>query len=83
MIDGAWDQAGHFIDRYGVALFVTCWFMFRFERLMGILVTRVNKLIITQVVICRTLDLDEQQDQLMRAAADEDSGEHNLPNGGS
>jgi hypothetical protein len=34
-------------------------------------------------VICRTLDLDEQQDQLMRAAADEDSGEHNLPNGGS
>lgn len=71
--------AERFIDRFGVAVFVACWFMFRHERLMARLITRVNKLIISQVVIAKTLDLDEEQERLIRAASDEDSGEHVLP----
>lgn len=70
----AWDIAARFLDRFGVAIFVMVWFMIRNERLMLRLITRVNKLIISQVVIAKTLDLDEVQDQLVRAATDEDSG---------
>lgn len=69
-----WDIAARFLDRFGVAIFVMIWFMLRNERLMLRLITRVNKLIISQVVIAKTLDLDEEQDRLVRAATDEDSG---------
>lgn len=69
-----WDLAARFLDRFGVAIFVMVWFMIRNERLMLRLITRVNKLIISQVVIAKTLDLDEVQDRLVRAATDEDSG---------
>lgn len=70
----AWDIAARFLDRFGVAIFVMVWFMIRNERLMLRLITRVNKLIISQVAIAHTLDLDEEQDRLVRAATDEDSG---------
>jgi hypothetical protein len=70
-----------FIERFGVALFVAVWFMFRNERNMVRLITRVNKLILVNVVIAKTLDLDEEQDRLIRAASDEDSGERRLPGG--
>lgn len=75
----AWDIAARFLDRFGVAIFVMVWFMIRNERLMLRLITRVNKLIISQVVIAKTLDLDEEQDRLVRAATDdEDSGKTTL-----
>lgn len=76
-----WSIIEHFIDRFGVAIFVTVWFMFRSERAQARLITRVNKVIISLVVIAKTLDLDEEQDRLIRAASDEDSGDHKLPGG--
>ncbi len=74
-----WELAERFIDRFGVAVFVAVWFMFRHERLMTRLITRVNKLIISQVIICKTLDLDDEQNRLIRAASDEDSDAHRMP----
>lgn len=71
-----------FIERFGIATFLVAWFMFRSERNITRLTTRVNKLIITTVVIAKTLDLNEEQDRLIRAAADEDSGSRKLPTEG-
>lgn len=64
----------NFIERFGVSLFVACWFMFRNERQMTKLMSKVNKLIITNVLISKTLDLDEESERMIAAAADEDSG---------
>lgn len=72
------EQLSSFLERFGIAVLVAAWFMFRHERLMYRLTTRVNKLIITTVVIAKTLDLDEEQDRLIRAASDEAD-----PKGGS
>jgi hypothetical protein len=69
-----WELIQHFIDRFGVSLFVACWFMFRHEKQVARLTSKVNKLIITNVLIARTLDLDAEQERLISAATDEDSG---------
>lgn len=74
-----WQYLERFLERFGVATLVAVWFMLRHERRVDRLITRVNKLIITCVVIAKTLDLDEEQDRLIRAAADEDSGQKRLP----
>lgn len=65
---------GQFVERYGLGLVMVFWFMFRHEKQMNRLVAKVNRLIIANMTICRTLDLDEEQAHLMTAVADEDSG---------
>lgn len=67
------DHLQSFIERFGVALFVVVWFMIRDQRQMAKLISRINKLIITNVLIARTLDLDLEQERLISAASDEDS----------
>lgn len=65
---------GGFVERYGLGLVMVLWFMFRHEKQMNRLVAKVNRLIIANVVISKTLDLnDEDTDALIRAASDEDS----------
>lgn len=74
----SFEQIQQFIERFGVSLFVAVWFMFRHEKQMTRLINKVNKLIITNVLIAKTLDLDAEQERLIEAASDDDSG----PNGG-
>jgi hypothetical protein len=65
---------GQFVERYGLGLAMVFWFMSRHEKQMARLISKVNKLIITNVVISKTLDLDAEQERLIAAASDEDSG---------
>jgi len=66
---------GNFVERYGLGLVMVFWFMTRHEKQMNRLISKVNKLIITNVAISKTLDLDDEQERMIAAAADEaDSG---------
>ncbi len=66
------DTVQNFIERFGVSLFVACWFMFRMEKAIARLTNRVNKLIITNVLVAQTLELGEQKESLIAAATEED-----------
>lgn len=67
-----WDYFQQFLDRYGVAVAMVGWFMFRLEKLMTKLTSRVNRLIIANVLIAKTLELDEESEKLILAAGDDD-----------
>lgn len=67
---------GNFVERYGLGLVMVLWFMFRSEKKMDRLVSKVNRLIVTNAVICRTLDLGDEQEQLISEAVDDGEDDH-------
>ncbi len=67
------DFLGKFVERFGLGLLLILWFMFRHEKQMNRLTNKVNKLLIANVLISRTLDLDDEQTSLINAVTDEDS----------
>lgn len=71
-MDVFWTTAERFVDKFGVALFVLTWFMFRQERFMNRLASKVNRLIISTAVIAKTLDLQDEQDRMINAVTDDD-----------
>ncbi len=67
-------EIGSFADKHGVSLLMLIWFMFRFEKLVNRNGDKLNKLIITNVVIAKTLNLTEEQNRLIGAIDDDPSG---------
>jgi len=68
-----WATAERFLDKYGLATLVALYFMFGLKAEIRQLARLVNKLLITNVVIAKTLNLDAEQARLIAAADDDGS----------
>lgn len=68
-----WSVAEKFLDKYGIATLVAMYFMFGLTKQLRQLSRLINKLLITNVVIAKTLNLDAEQERLISAADDDES----------
>ncbi len=66
------DRLTQFLEHFGIATMVACWFMFRMERRMDRQDAKLNTLIVTTTVVSTTLGLDAQQSKLIAALGEKE-----------
>jgi len=67
-----WTVAERVLDKYGLATLVALYFMFTLRAGQERLSRLVNKLVITNIVIAKTLNLGAEQERLISAVDDDE-----------
>ena len=68
-----WGKIVAFIREFGLPSFIVVWFLFRFEKKLEKFTKTLRKLITMNVVMLKTLDKDEEADELLDVEDDDES----------